>query len=86
MPGKQTTPPKKLTRAAVSRGLKQHHAAMVEAVHGVLKKAGLHGLQVESIRFAKIDGFDDQCDPPCKEGFHCVPVSDGSSRWECVSD
>jgi hypothetical protein len=43
-------------------------------------------LKVESIRFAKIDGFDDQCDPPCKEGFHCVPVSDGSSRWECVSD
>jgi hypothetical protein len=75
----------KLSRTATKKALVTHHAAMVKAVHAVLKKNGVTGLTVHSISFAASDGFDDQCDPPCKTGFHCVPVSTGSGvSWQCV--
>ncbi len=88
MPKKQADHNEKspLTRAEINRGLKKHHAAIVDAVHGVLQQNGLSGLKVDSIRFARVAAFDDQCDPPCQPGFHCAPVSDGSVHWECVAD
>jgi len=76
---------KKLTRTAVKKELREHHEAMVAAVHRVLKKGGVEGLTVHSIRFDAAGSFDDQCDPSCPEGFECKPVSHGSGvQFECV--
>lgn len=75
----------RLTRTAVKKGLTENHEAMVAAVHRVLKKGGMKGLTVHSIRFDIADGLDSSCDPPCGDGFECKPVSHGSGvRFECV--
>jgi hypothetical protein len=76
---------KKLTRTAIKKGIGENHQAMVAAVHRVLKKGGVEGLTVHSIRFDAADGFDSPCDPPCDDGFECKPVSHGSGvSFECV--
>jgi len=77
----------KLTRDALDAGLMKHHAAMVDAVHGVLKTAGLDGVQVHSIRFSMPSDLGQQCDPPCTAGFTCKLDSNGGHVHPvCVKD
>jgi hypothetical protein len=84
---KAATKRPKLTHAAVNKGLRAHHAVLAGAVHRALKKAGLEGLTVRSISFDTPGDFEGPCDPPCGEGQHCVPDSNGGHvRWVCVPD
>jgi hypothetical protein len=81
-----TDPPVKLTRTAITNGLIHNHDDIVNAVHRVLNKAGLDRLKVHSIRF-EAEGVSGPCDPPCPNGQHCVPDSDGGTvSWVCVPD
>jgi hypothetical protein len=84
---KDATKRASLTHAAVCEGLRANHATMTAAVHGALKKAGLEGLTVRSIRFDTPAGFQGPCNPPCDPGYHCVPDSNGGDvQWVCVPD
>jgi hypothetical protein len=81
------TPTPKLTRATMHKGIVNHHAHIVGAVHQMLKDAGLNGVTVHSMRFAAPEDFDDPCDPPCKAGQRCVLDSNGGDvHWVCVPD
>ena len=74
----------KQTRSTIEHALRTHHAALVDAVHNVLNKAGVYGLTVHSIRFATAADFG-ECDPPCRPDERCVPQSDGGDvTWVCV--
>jgi hypothetical protein len=76
---------KKQTRGSIEHALRTHHAAMAEAVHTVLRNAGVPGLTVHSIRFAMADDSDHcqgSCDPASER---CVPQSSGGEvTWVCV--
>jgi hypothetical protein len=76
----------RITRAAAAETITKHHAAMVDAVHEVLAKAGSEGLRVHSIRFEAAADFDGPCDPPCNDDTQrCVPESNGGHvTWVCV--
>lgn len=77
----------KLTRSAVNNGLRQHHQAMVDAVHRVLKKAGLEGVTVHSLRFSMPSDLGQMCDPPCPPGSTCKLDSNGGHVSPvCVKD
>jgi hypothetical protein len=76
---------KKQSRSGIELALRTHHAAMAEAVHTVLRNAGVPGLTVHSIRFAVANGTDHcqgSCDPNTER---CVPQSSGGDvTWVCV--
>lgn len=74
-----------LTHESVSKALHEHHAAMADAVHTVLRNAGVHGLTVHSITFSMPADFVGNCNPPCPDGMSCKPVSTGhGTTFRCV--
>ncbi len=78
---------KALTPAAVKKHLLANHGQITAAVQAALKGTPLEGMTVRSMVFEPPAGFQGPCDPPCQDGFHCVPDSDGGAiTWKCVPD
>jgi hypothetical protein len=86
-PGGESTQGPKRNRDEMAKGIHSKHQHMKDAVHKILREAGLHGVSVHSIRFkvAHDTLSDPGCDPPCPDGQDCVVDSSGGQvRWVCV--
>lgn len=66
--------------------LEAQHQNIHDAVRNVLEQAGIHGVDLHSMKLnvspEAIDGSP--CDPPCTSGQTCKVVLDpGGFHWEC---
>jgi hypothetical protein len=87
-PPKKATRARKSTRAALRKAVGSEHANLTEAVHAVLRKAGLPAeLTLHSIRLSIAHGAlsGPGCNPPCRADQDCVLDSNGGEvRWVCI--
>ena len=74
---------KKLGPDDMAKAIHSNHDAVIDAVHSVLQKAGLHGVTVHSVNFSVAPEMmtGSPCSPPCLPGQSCVA---SGGRWICV--
>ena len=78
--------PRRLTHAAIHKGVSDHHERIAAAVHRALKTAGLDVVTLHSFRLAMPAGVNGPCDPQCDPTTQkCVLDSNGGHvTWVCV--
>jgi hypothetical protein len=77
----------KLSRKEMAEAIHSKHQHIRDAVHNVLREAGLQGVSVHSVRFmvAQDSMSGPGCNPPCSPNEDCVIDSSGGDvRWICV--
>jgi hypothetical protein len=78
----------KPSRNELAKNIQSKHRQLSDAVHAQLRKAGLQGVSVHSIRFSVAhEAFSGPgCNPPCAANEQCVLDSNGGVvRWVCVA-
>ncbi len=76
-----------LSRAEVVNTIQSKQEEISDAIQNILREAGLHGLNLHSLRFtvAHDSIFDSTCDPPCSADEDCVIDCNGREvKWVCV--
>ncbi len=87
VPTRKATQISNLGRSEMATAVHNKHQHISDAVHKVLREAGLNGVSVHSIRFSVDRNLmsGPGCDPPCGPNEDCVLDSSGGQvRWVCV--
>ena len=82
-------PSVKPTRAEMAESVHSKHQHVTDAVHKVLRDAGLDGVRVHSVRYSVAHSMvsgPPACQPPCDpDKEDCVLDSSGGEvKWVCV--